>query len=102
MNKIWFLVTLASTVSFSQTSTGSLTGQVNDPSQSRLTQVSLRLASESTGVVASATTNSEGEYTFPLLDSGRYRLEAEAPGFQKMVYTGIVIELGRVPGSMSR
>ncbi|MBI1899394.1 MAG: TonB-dependent receptor, partial [Acidobacteria bacterium] len=79
-----------------QVATGSVTGIVTDPSQGRLPNVSLRLANEDTGVTRTATTNSEGEYTFPLLGSGRYRIEAEASGFQRFTRSSIVVELGRV------
>jgi hypothetical protein len=79
-----------------QGSTGTLTGLVSDPTEARLASVNLKLTNENTGVVTSALTNESGEYTFPLLASGSYRLEAEAGGFQRYNRSGIVIELGRV------
>jgi hypothetical protein len=79
-----------------QVSSGTLTGIVTDPSQARLPKVGLKLTNEATGVVLAATTNAQGEYTYPLLDSGRYRLEVEASGFQKFTRSDIVMELGRV------
>ncbi|MDX1980360.1 MAG: TonB-dependent receptor [Bryobacteraceae bacterium] len=79
-----------------QSSAGSMTGIVSDPSGARLPDVPLKLINEETGVAAAVTTNSQGEYTFPLLNSGRYRLEAEAQGFNRFTRSGIVMELGRV------
>ncbi|MEZ5399342.1 MAG: carboxypeptidase regulatory-like domain-containing protein [Bryobacteraceae bacterium] len=80
----------------SQSSTGSLTGLVTDPSQARLASASMRLINEGTGVALSTTSSSAGEYTFPLLASGSYRLEVELAGFQRSTRSGIVMELGRV------
>jgi len=80
---------------FAQSSTGTLTGIVTDPSQARLANVVLKLTNRQTGVLLSATTTSAGEYTFPLIPSGTYRLEAEVSGFQRNTRSGIVMELGR-------
>lgn len=52
---------------FAQSSTGTLTGIVTDPSQARLANVTLKLTNEETGVSLSAVTTSE--YTFPLIAS---------------------------------
>ena len=95
MPTLWVLLILAISVS-AQVSTGVLTGLVTDSSLGRLAQVSLKLTNEDTGVIQSAIANAEGEFTFPLLPSGRYRLVAEAGGFSTFTRTGIVIELGRV------
>ncbi|MFB3825138.1 MAG: TonB-dependent receptor domain-containing protein [Bryobacteraceae bacterium] len=86
---------LASSLALAQTSSGTLTGIATDPSQARLANVALKLVAEETGIARSAATNEAGEYTFPLLPSGRYRLEAEAAGFQRSAHSGIVMELGR-------
>jgi len=90
------LLVLFSTPLFPQASTASLTGIVTDPSSARLPNVTLRLTSDETGVVSVTTTNAQGEYTFPLLNPGRYRLASEATGFQSTARAGIVLELGRV------
>ncbi|MEP7367074.1 MAG: carboxypeptidase regulatory-like domain-containing protein [Acidobacteriota bacterium] len=91
-----FILSLAfCTTIYAQSSSGTLTGIVSDPSQARLADVALKLTNESTGVVLTAKTTSTGEYTFPLLASGSYRLEAELGGFQRASRTGIVMELGR-------
>ncbi len=79
-----------------QSSTATLTGIVTDPSDARLPNITLRLASEDTGVITTTATNAQGEYTFPLLTPGRYRLATEAAGFQGSTRSGIVLELGRV------
>ncbi len=79
-----------------QISTASLTGGVNDPSGASLAGVAIQLTNEDTGISSSETTNSRGEYTFPLLQPGRYRLSVEAAGFRRYARSDIVLEGGRV------
>ncbi|MBM3725853.1 MAG: TonB-dependent receptor [Acidobacteria bacterium] len=81
---------------FGQSSTGSITGLVTDSSRAAVAGASLKLANQGTGVVVSRESNESGEYTFPLLVSGSYRLSVEKTGFQTHQQTGIVVELGRV------
>ena len=95
MLRLLVLSLFGAAVVFAQSSTGTLTGIVSDPSQARLADVALKLTNEETGVVLTAKTTVSGEYTFPLLSSGTYRLDAELGGFQRSARTGIVMELGR-------
>lgn len=81
---------------YAQGTSATLTGTITDASQARLTEVKLQLTNEDTGVVRTGAANSEGEFTFPLLIPGPYRLVATAPGFQTLTRTGLVLELGRV------
>jgi hypothetical protein len=78
-----------------QVSTSTLTGILTDASQARLPGVTLTLTNDDTGVATTGASNEQGEYTFPLVQPGRYRLTAEAPGFQLVTRSGIVLELGR-------
>jgi len=84
------------TLAHSQTSSGTLTGSIADPSGARLPNVALKLTSEATATSLTALSNADGDYTFPLLSSGRYTLTAEGKGFQPLTQKGIVIELARV------
>ena len=91
-------IALALTLSacaWAQVSSGTLTGLASDAQGARVPSVELKLTSEDTGVLYSATSNEAGEYTFSLLPSGRYRLNVERAGFQTISRTGIVMELGR-------
>jgi hypothetical protein len=83
-------------LALSQTSTGTLTGTITDSTGARLPNVNLKLTSEATAVALTAVSNTNGEYTFPLLPSGRYTLSAESKGFQSLAQKGITIELARV------
>src|SRR5207245_3333450 len=94
LHRICPLFVLCATV-FAQSS-GTVTGIITDPSQASLPGVSLALTNEETGVTERAATNAQGEYTFPLLQPGRYRLSVEAKGFRPYTRTGIVLEAARV------
>ncbi len=94
--RLLVLLVLFCAAALAQTSTGTITGIVTDPQQGRLPGAGLRLTNEATGVVVSGQTNEQGEYTFPLLASGLYRLEIEVGGFQRYVRSGMPVELGRV------
>ncbi len=89
-----FLFALAAPLA-AQVSSGAITGIVTDASQARLPKVALKLANIETGVAQAIETNESGEYTFPLLNSGRYTLTAEASGFQTHTRNDLVVELGR-------
>jgi len=70
-------------VGFSQTDTGSLSGQVTDPSGAAVGNALVHLKNQATGVVRSATSSSAGRYQFSLLAPGLYELTIEASGFKK-------------------
>src|SRR5258707_3117163 len=70
---------------------GSIVGTVRDPSGAAVAGVVVESHNQGTNETQRATSNSEGYYEFPLLPAGRYRLEAEAPGFDRV--RGTVFEL---------
>src|SRR5262245_15346385 len=94
--RLSFCALLAVSAALFAQSSGTLTGIITDPSQSNLPGVLLILTNEETGVAERASSNAQGEYTFPLLQPGRYRLTVEAAGFRPYTRTGIVLESARV------
>ena len=95
MSRALLFLTLAAPL-FAQLSSGTLTGIVSDPQDARVPGVALKLINEDTGLINAAASNEQGEYTFSLLPSGRYKITAEKPGFSTLNRTGLTIELGRV------
>ena len=87
---------LAAPFMSAQISTATVTGIVNDPSGAALVGVSIQLANQDTGVTLTESANPRGEYTFPLLQPGRYRLSVEANGFRRYSRSDIVLEGGRI------
>src|SRR5712692_2349786 len=76
-----------------QSFTGSLSGTVRDESGGILPHVTVTLVSESTNDVRSQVTASSGNFTFPALPPGTYRLEIEATGFKRYVRSRIAVEV---------
>ena len=83
MRRLAAVLLFGAATAAAQTSTATLTGIVTDPTQARLPGVTLTLTNEATGVAATAPTNDQGEYTFPLVQPGRYRVNAEASAFTR-------------------
>src|SRR5215217_5450905 len=70
---------------------GSIVGVITDPTGAPVSGVRVLSHNQDTNEERAATTNSEGYYEFPLLPGGRYRLEAEVSGFDRV--RGEVFEL---------
>ena len=64
-----------------QESRGSLTGNVTDPNGASLPGATVEIRNLDTNVANTVTTNDEGNFTFPLLNPGRYTLTVTAQGF---------------------
>jgi hypothetical protein len=80
-------------VGHSQQVTGVIRGTVYDPSAATVSVATVTVTQFETGFKRSFSTNSFGEFTFVELPVGRYRVSAEAHGFQKFVQDGIVLEV---------
>ncbi|MBI4473482.1 MAG: carboxypeptidase regulatory-like domain-containing protein [Acidobacteria bacterium] len=76
-----------------QSTNASLSGNVVDASGGALPLVMIKLEDIQTGVVLTGTSNEAGVYQFPSVQPGLYRLEAEFPGFQRVAYNLLTIEV---------
>jgi Carboxypeptidase regulatory-like domain/TonB dependent receptor len=76
-----------------QSFTGSVTGTVKDESGGVLAHIEVRLVNESTNEKRNQLTADSGNFTFPLVPPGRYRLEVETGGFRKYVRSLITVEV---------
>lgn len=66
---------------FAQIATTSLRGVIKDPGGAVIPGAKITLTNNANGQVATATSNSEGEYTFPALSPASYAIKTSAPGF---------------------
>ncbi|MGH9455328.1 MAG: carboxypeptidase regulatory-like domain-containing protein, partial [Terriglobia bacterium] len=76
--------------------TGTLRGTVRDPSGAVVPSAKVVAAQEETDLSRSTISGPAGDYAFPALAVGRYRLEIDAAGFQKFVRGDIDVTLGHV------
>ena len=88
---------LASMPVYAQIGGGSLIGYVTDPSDAVVAGVTVKAVNLNTNVARDTRTNELGYYEFPLLAAGRYRLEAEAKGFQKALSADFELNSGTRP-----
>jgi hypothetical protein len=73
--------------------TGTLFGTVTDADGSALPGVNVTISSPSLQGTRTATTNTAGEYNFPLLPPGTYRADYDIASFEKAVRTDLVVSL---------
>ena len=74
---------------FGQAVNGSLVGTVTDSSGALVLNAKVALTETRTGIAQSTATNQSGNYSFPALPPGSYRVEVELAGFRKAVRAGI-------------
>jgi hypothetical protein len=81
-------------VALAQESRGAIQGRVTDPSGAATVGATVEATNTATGLVVSAKTNESGNYTLPYLLSGTYVMQAQAPGFKKLIRDGIDLRIG--------
>src|SRR5262249_18136682 len=81
-------------MSFSQTSTTTLSGTVYDPSGAVVGGAQVTAANEATGVSFKQTTNEAGLYSFPSIGAGTYTVTVEIRGFKTARATRINLNVG--------
>ncbi len=87
---------LSSTLLLAQGTGGRILGRVADPTGAVLAGVKVTLVNEATGVSRETQTNDSGDYGFPEVPVGAYRLEFDHSGFKKNVRKGVAVDLNQV------
>ena len=72
---------------------GSVTGKITDPNGAAVPGATVAIRNVDTNVEATATTNEEGAYSFPLLQPGKYRLTINAQGFSPATREDVVVNV---------
>jgi len=72
---------------------GRISGMVSDPSGAFVPGATVTLNNTGNGTKQTATTNGQGQYSFPVLPVGRYELEVSSPGFQPYKKVGVLIDV---------
>lgn len=80
---------LWASTSFGQSTFGSITGTVTDPSGAVVPRADVRVTNEGTGAVRQVSTGSTGVFNVPDLDVGIYRIRVSAKGFTTIERGGL-------------
>jgi hypothetical protein len=78
---------------FAQQDTGVIAGTVFDPGGSVVPQVAVRIVNTGTNLAVELATDQNGDFISPPLKIGTYRLQAEKPGFKKLIEDGIELRV---------
>ena len=90
------LVMLLAVPVFAQKFTSTIRGTVTDPTAAAVSGAKVTLKSEATGVSRTMNTNAAGNYSFPDIPVGSYRVEVEIAGFKLAVQSKVVTSVADV------
>jgi hypothetical protein len=79
-----------------QTTFGSITGSVTDPTGAVVPSAAVSVVNEATGVSRKFETSTGGVFNAPNLDVGRYRVAVSAPGFARYERGGLLLSSNQV------
>src|SRR5277367_1050113 len=83
-----FLLLIAfSLPAWAQSTGGRVLGRVLDPTGAVVPGVALTLTNDASGANLAAQSSNSGDYIFPAVPAGGYRLQAKAQGFQEFAAT---------------
>ena len=95
----WLILVLClalGATAMAQSTGGRILGRVADTTGAVLAGVKVTLINEATGVATDTQTNPAGDYGFPQVAVGSYRLEFDHKGFKKSIQRGIALDLNQV------
>jgi hypothetical protein len=81
---------------FGQTSRGTVTGLISDPSGAAVSNASVELRDTATNVTRSTTSNESALYRFDAVDPGPYEISVTAPGFSTARVSEFQVAAGQV------
>jgi hypothetical protein len=86
-------LSICSPVLFPQMETGSITGQVVDPTGAAIPTAQITVTNEATTATFSTGSDATGFYRFPQLSPGTYTVTVTAPGFTTLVRRSTVVRV---------
>ena len=84
-------VLCASAFLHAQDSRGSIAGTVTDAQGATVAGAAVAVTNSDTNITARLTTNAAGYFEAPLLNTGSYSVAVEAPGFKRVVRSGLTL-----------
>lgn len=90
---VFMAILFTTNAALPQTTTGTILGTITDPSGAAMPGVRVLLINLDTGLRRETTSNHWGDYALPDLPLGRYRLTADAHGFETLVREGVELHV---------
>jgi hypothetical protein len=90
-----FIVFTAAFVFGQAVNNAQIHGRVTDAGGAAVAKALVKVTQTASGLVRTATSDSEGGYSLPYLPVGPYQLEVSAPGFQDYIQKGIILQVGQ-------
>lgn len=84
---------IASYSAIGQTTTGTIAGTVTDPTGSVIPNATIKATNVQTDIPQTTRSNGSGNYIFPSLQPGDYKLSAQAPGFGTVELSGLHLDV---------
>ncbi|MCL5743978.1 MAG: carboxypeptidase-like regulatory domain-containing protein [Acidobacteria bacterium] len=84
---------LSATILFAQAVTSTITGRLSDPTGAVIPGAKVTVVNQNSGVKYEGQSNEVGLYRIGPLSPGAYRVEVEAPAFQRLVRQGITVQV---------
>lgn len=77
---------------------GSIQGTVMDSSRAAVVGATVTATNIATGIATVRKTSDAGFFVLPLLPAGEYKVTVEAPGFETLIQTGVIVDALAVVG----
>lgn len=90
-----FFLSVAPLLMLAQSTTSTITGSIKDSSSAAVPNAIVIVTNVDSGVAFPTVGNEVGIYRVAGLSPGPYKVEVEAPGFQKLVRGGIVVQISQ-------
>ncbi|MBI3210572.1 MAG: TonB-dependent receptor [Candidatus Solibacter usitatus] len=90
-----FIVFLLTAAAMAQNTPSTLTGLVKDSTGAVIPGARVNVTGEESGVAVVAMSNAAGLYRTQSLVPGVYRVETEAQGFQRLIRSGLTVQIGQ-------
>jgi hypothetical protein len=90
------ILVLLGLTAYAQTFRGAINGSVTDPTGAVVAGASVKATNTGTGVAISATTTSDGQFSFQDLPLGTYKIEVSSAGFRPVAFDNVTVTAGSV------